>query len=792
MLAALCLLALQPQPATVDLYRGAGLAAPRYWDVEDTYIDASDPDTVFGGSYTLLGGKGKAILIRFGDLNRVVGPNRHVTRAVLYLTPSGGDVPVLHGVSRVLVPWGEGPRTVITRLFAPPPTTGKAAKVEGPRWAANYRQRRTGYASWQAPGADGAEDAVPIPGTSLDHEAKEFAIHGLEGAVQQMLDDPSRNFGFRLAFDSESEFWSCKSPVGRPRLEIQTVAGPAPTGPDLSVVRIERTPADAREGQDVTYTAHIRNVGDAPSKPFSATWMVGERPDKPVDVSTALEPGAETTVTLQRKLDIATADHRIHPLGVRIVPIGPDSGHADKELTIDEDAIPIDVVVRPEAARTLSGLNYLGTHSLEDWVQAQVRLWNDTYASESRFSFAPEGALERIRVNSITIDANAAGPVVEADASPLAADAPFLRRLGLAAGLFDGKVMEIDSSKVQIPGSTTRSSYDLYPGLMGYGDTRFDGQIAAGLGLCYQPVVSSILDEAFLEPTDLLSATDVCALNEHTSQKPVKPSDDLLPIKKTVLIRAKDLTGRVLQNVDLDFFQSTNGAFPSGDPVFAAKTNEEGVAILNGRGTAGPFGDLAPDGGNGVFLIQAKANGVLETGWLKAWELNEDAQRGVIMTDLYLNLPELPVDRTTNLVNDKIITDSANDLPAKLAPLIDDTIDTTTVLPDAKDSWVEIDLGRDRTISEVDLVTKGDPFWQQFDIQVYGTGQKPGDAVSWNEERNWKWTVSNRSDKPDSGTGTQVAYRGSSLRVRYLRFINRSGGPGTLAKIRVYAARLGQ
>jgi hypothetical protein len=201
---------------------------------------------------------------------------------------------------------------------------------------------------------------------------------------------------------------------------------------------------------------------------------------------------------------------------------------------------------------------------------------------------------------------------------------------------------------------------------------------------------------------------------------------------------------------------------------------------------------LAPDAGNSLFLIQAKTNGVLETGWLKAWQLAEADQRGVIMTSLYFNLPESPVDRSANLATDRIIADSNNDLPAKLVPLIDDSVDTTTTLPDAKDSWVEIDLGRDRTIAEIDLVTKGDPFWQQFDIQVYGTGQRPSDAVSWREERDWKWTSSNCGDKPDTGGGNIVAYRGSSLRVRYLRFINRSGGPGTLAKIRVYAARLGQ
>src|SRR5579862_5128952 len=158
MLAALSLLALHLQTKTFDLYRGAAIATPRYWDVTDTFLDSSDPDSVNGGSYTLVAGKGKTILIRFGDLNRIVGPHKHVVRATLFFTPSGGEVPVLKSVARLAVPWGEGPRTVIANLFMPSPAT-PGAKPAGPKWAASYHQRRTGFASWQAPGASGAEDA---------------------------------------------------------------------------------------------------------------------------------------------------------------------------------------------------------------------------------------------------------------------------------------------------------------------------------------------------------------------------------------------------------------------------------------------------------------------------------------------------------------------------------------------------------------------------------------------------------------------------------------------------------
>src|SRR5579859_4738541 len=101
MLAALAILALQPIPNTLTLYRGAHHGSPRYWDVQDTYLDAADPNANFGGSYTLLGGKGRTILVRFGDLNRMVGPSRKVAQATLTLHLSGGAPDGLRSAGRL-------------------------------------------------------------------------------------------------------------------------------------------------------------------------------------------------------------------------------------------------------------------------------------------------------------------------------------------------------------------------------------------------------------------------------------------------------------------------------------------------------------------------------------------------------------------------------------------------------------------------------------------------------------------------------------------------------------------
>ena len=75
---------------------------------------------------------------------------------------------------------------------------------------------------------------------------------------------------------------------------------------------------------------------------------------------------------------------------------------------------------------------------------------------------------------------------------------------------------------------------------------------------------------------------------------------------------------------------------------------------------------------------------------------------------------------------------------------------------------------------------------------VYGTGQRASDATPWAHEIDWPWTMGNRSDPGKTPNSSMVAYRGASQRIRYVRIINRSGGGGSLADIRIVAAKAAQ
>ncbi|MEZ0327942.1 MAG: CARDB domain-containing protein [Fimbriimonas sp.] len=775
-------LATPQEVATIELVRGSALPnqAIGYWDVTDTYLDAQQPDRNFGGEGVLLGGMGRTILIRFGDLRRAVGAGK-VRKATLILTPSGGALPELRSIAKASSAWGEGPvltlgalleRTALERAAKKDP-----AKEVPPLWSATWKSRRAGEngLNWQQPGAAGPADASLIADAKLVGNESNVSIVGLEAAVQSMIGRPYENHGFVLNFSKPAEFFSSQSPFNRPRLVVEMEPAAPKSGPDLSVVAIERL-GSPKEGEEATYVAHVKNVGNAAAKGFSTTWSIREGGGPVQDLAQSLEPGAEATVTLKRPYKFNALDHRLQPVSLRINPTGPDASAANNYLEIQESGRTVEVVA-PAGS--------------EDSVQEQVRLFNEVIAPFSRYSFAREGALERV---SVQRNVSSASEPLAADArvvwqQPLASgvDVAFQRALGKALGLPDLAVTQYMSGDRNA--LVTRGSTDIYPGIMGYGDTRFDGSLLGAITLLYEPYWNALTESQPVEATGLLSLTDVALLNQMLSRQ-TSASEVMKRIPDTVLLRAMDLIGRPLPNMELSFFQSQGGKFAIDPPVFSVVTDARGSAVLPKR-TGGLFGEAPPDGLNSVFLVSASANGVTEWGWLKGWQLVDAYNRGgpgAAVFDMRFNLPGAPVDTGVDLALERLLADSLGTAPAVLAPLNDGNPATAVKLGPKKGDWIEVDLGRDRTIAEIDVLAAAPEMWPRFDVLVYGTGQKLVDATVWAREQDWNWTATNRRELV-SGVPS-VAYRGQPLRVRYIRLVNKLDQPGQIGGIRILPAKL--
>lgn len=785
---ALCIVLLQQSPtATISLYRGADIGGrPAYWSVQDTSLLSQEPDSMLGGQFTLSGGPGKTILIKFGDLRRAIGPNKSIVRASLELTSLEKAPPVLRSIAAVQSPWGEGP----AKSLAPAePKPGEAAPIV--RWATTWKHRRSGEnpIGWQQAGAQGSADSKPIAGAKATFDPNgTLTIDGLAEAVQRQYDRPEECNGFALFFDNIATFNSSEGAQGQPRLVLEVQDAKPGGGGDLAVTRIEQS-VDAQG--EATYIAHIKNVGNADSAPFGVRWIVRESPGSLVEVGKPLKAGEETAITTTKPYKPNPFDHRVQPIAFKVEPSGHDADPSNNCLSTYEDAFAVDVVLEKGFADRLG-------EDPEVWVQRQLALLNEVYFVHSRFSFALDGCVERVRAASVQVVNDGTARVKAGTVFIQAGDTGdpselVIRKTLRALGLPDFRTYYLP---VELDGiGRTRS--DAYAGVSGWGDTRNEAMLTGSLSLKPVPAFDAYAELMHIAPTGLLSATEVGTLNAMLQTKQKREAGWTLNLPRIVFVSAVDLTGRPIANAELSFFQTKDGRIDLGAPAFSLATSAQGTAKLpanpagEAAGTPSPFGALDPSGSNGAFLVQVRKHGITDWAWLNAWQLVDAASRGqkaLFLAELRFNLPTDPLDSETNLAKGRIVSDSAGSLPAQLAAAVDGDLDTASALPANPGDWIEIDLGRDRTIGEI-AITSGEKFWKQFDIMVYATGMNPKDAQFWAREVDWNWTAQNRG--VPSGKGHSVSYRGNSLMIRFIRIVCRQSGAGaSLAELRAVPVKL--
>lgn len=799
---------------TITLVRGGeipGREPGRYWSCEDTTLDSAQPDENRGGDGILEGGPGKTILIKFGGLDRAIGPNRRVVSAKLVLKISGPDQPKLRAVHQMLVPWGEGPIRTLGSLA--PPTPGLIA--ETPRWSSTWKYRRAGSepVSWQQTGANGPQDGIKIPTAALTVVGGDTCeISGLGPTVQTFYERWFRNQGFALTFDGATEFFSSNAGAPRPQLVIETEPAAPKTGPDLSVVLIERTPEFSRyddkgayteqlgipfmskppnataqkwpfDGAEVAYIAHIKNVGDGPANGFDFQWSVGEKLGEKGSVAQTLAVGEEVTVTLKKPFKNQHADHRLQPLGIEITSKSTESNLSNNYIEIQECGLSIAL------REPIASLGF------EDRLQALVRAWNELLA-DTKYSFAREGGLERIRIGRLS---TGTGPTetdlrfdAELDVPNTMSATEFISALNLKLGLPDLKPFNFSAQNAFIQlkenGSLlVRGMEDRFAGIAGAGDTRSDPAALTQVNLPLEPVSDRLISSISFEVFGLFSMTEVAGLNSNLGKRRGFTGDVLYDVPVLVVLRCQRWDGKPLANTELSFFQMEKGSFPDVAPTFKQKTNDSGglnmpnrpiselspVTTLTGHTLKpNPFGRIDPFGRNGAMLIRAEANGVADYAVLKLSQLVDAYHRGnkgVAVIDLKFNLPSAPLARDINHAFGRPVQAGGQS-----SDLLTDGKPETTMTTSAE--WIELDLGRDRPIGEIALTSVGQ-FWPKYDIMVYQTGQKPADARMWGKELDLPWTVRNRPG---------VQYRAEGQRYRYIRVVNRSNQKeGTIGEISV-------
>lgn len=731
------------------LERGAMLADyGMYSAVEDTTLVREQPDRNFGGDYTLRGGPGSVILIRFRDLAAALGGRARVSKAQLVLTIDSLGEPQLERVGAVNGNWAEGPMLVQGRKAI----NGEA--VSGATWK---QRRMNGVASpWGESGAAGAEDVRWLPEARVSRQGDTLVIAGIEQALQYGLDHPWDDGGFELRFRNECAFTSSQALIGRPALEIDYTIPPQSAGIDLAVLSIE--PVSGSAGTSSKYVAKVANLGSAPARGLITRWIVADRRTSAIESNQSIPAGGTAEFQLSASDAPVGPDHRTPTIAFSIETKQGDEDPSSNGLEISRTARPVRITAAADWAA-------LGFSNAAAWQTAAVRYLNEVALEQSRFAFAPEGSIERFRPASSAESDSA----LNLDLSGVTLERNWRPALVRAIVKAYGCPLESDAAR------------DPFSGFSCIGDTRFDGAISPFIPLSYDPAGSSPLMAAMGTPTGLLASHEVAAIETFRQGLGMDT-----PSLATIKLAMPD--GSPIAQAEVALFDTPQGASRSDIPYATVTTDERGVLTLPSRGTKpkpNPLGDISPASLASSIEMRVTGNGQTEFVAIRGWQILDAFRRTrlpIVSLEKRVSLTPPSTPSSENLAKGRSVTDSNGTSAEKLAALVDGDPSSSVSVSGGNGAFVEIDLGRDRSIAEVQLVAK--EMWNQFDFILYSTGQDAATSPAWAREFDWR-TSSTTKGAPEAD-GKRIAYRAGSGRFRFIRIINRSPqSSATISEIRV-------
>ncbi len=729
MLLALLALAAGGNPQTATLTLSA-----------DAYLDRKAPDTNTGREPLLHGGIDKVILVRFPDLGLTIGMGKKVRSAKLIMGVGRPGEPKLATISRVIRPWAEGGNTSESAKATPGAVTWAEA-ISG----------KDGL-KWERDGASGGNDAQAISGAQTAFADDRLTINGLEAAVQELVDNPQENYGFRLAFSNAVAFFSSDSLADGPQLVVTFEDAPAGSGVDLQVLMCEPDSTGAH------WTATVRNAGDAASS--QQTLSVTQPGKDPIEQrqSTSIDPGGTKTFTF----DVSGVSAQGRSVVVRVAPSEKDKNSSDNGIVLYPSGLAVAV---PGA----------------DLYKAQqvVTDLNERVFPFSKFGAWPTGCVERLRL-------------AQNNATVTAKNGDDLHRSIIRAitGLPDNLLRPFADQPPTVAG-VRASGFVGDLGQVGLlPDTRDDVLIPRDLPIPDRAAVAGAFGEIPMNEWGMLSRSEVTIINSQIGKPRALPWE-MTPTMLFFRVFTPD--GMPPAGAKLEVYQLVGGAFGS-QPVFTSDIGRDGSALMEPRaaptfGKANPFGDLNKDGSNGWLLAVVRYNDSVQSSWIPIWQLWDEYARGnqsIAFIELKVKLASGPLDTTQNLALGAFVSDAKGRFPAELNALVDGKNDTSLAVANEEERyWIDLDLGRDRQIGQIQLVFEG-PVWKQFRILTYKTAQNVGDAQVWSEEANGP--ANSDATKTDDGK-TVLSYSSRSVRSRFIRIIPLSREAVKLSEVRAIPIR---
>jgi hypothetical protein len=457
---------------------------------------------------------------------------------------------------------------------------------------------------------------------------------------------------------------------------------PKPNLPDLSVTYIERNPqyegtqikwdeidegpngskgnpANSKvanpaskkwpaPGEEVTFTAHVRNKGPVVSAEYDWHWLFDGKEMKH-GISPGLKPNEEATYDLKWKWD--NGDHWV-------------SFEVDRPRLIDEISKKNNFVVDQTTALAFhfyvqqSLYNWfenvksgLGSYGWEDWAQFQVREMNRTFRDDI-YPSSPDGIKVRVRLDRIVIlpdsykdpgethapESNGTGTadgvwgftngLLEKDKESsksfyerkpewlFGPEWPLFHELGHQLGQPDYYLLPINADRNKVaPGVGYWPPH-------GYEDTMmFSGNWSHDANLGQDKVK---WDSAYRFWGEHAAA----ALNRDLYVRRGFFGNFLVDIPAKQSFKIVDESGKPLPGAKVELFRSFsreygNGSIPE-KPALAGSTDSKGIWMLTRR----PYGFISNWTANGTLFFRVTSDGKERYGWMNITDFNLEYWRG--------------------------------------------------------------------------------------------------------------------------------------------------------------------
>ena len=429
-------------------------------------------------------------------------------------------------------------------------------------------------------------------------------------------------------------------------------------------------------GETVTYTAHVLNKGGAASTKFRFEWLVNGTVVAQ-GTSRRLQPGSEQTFDYVSVFPASPEklEFRVEPRGNQRKEASTNNnyliiGSHDLTLSIWVEQGLYDVFNRE--------LNLVGTHSFEDWIQAQIAQMNERF-EQAKYAVSPDGILDRVRIDKIVIDPELdadfpfPGPVCAtypADPDGFLIDGGWLFKDGDVTNTFGvNQWYESYVTEQLFPGGPRRvmtvdfglihelthqlGIIDLYRmNLINEPESNYrfqvtdvNGQVipASNLptfGFCqllflHPGIMAGGDTSPYDDPTYYESHT-AGGLNSNFRMRRGYFGEYLFDTPQTTFIRVVDSNGTPLANVDVRLYQKDALTEVFDDtPEITGATDAEGrmqllnrevvVPITTATGHVlqpNPFGQIFHEGENGTMFVKVIQNNQEFYGWLFILDLN--------------------------------------------------------------------------------------------------------------------------------------------------------------------------